>query len=263
MNKHFVIVGGTKGIGRTFVKSLRDTDSTVSVVARKKPIGQEFSYISFFKVDLIDKNQIESACKNIVNKNGKINYLIFFQRFRGEGDSWNGEMAVSLEGTKEMIEKLKGHFRKDEDKSIIITSSLASTFIHSEQPLSYHLGKAGINQMIRYYAVVLGSCGIRVNATCSGTIIKEEAEEFYKRNRRLQNVYKKIIPLRRMGKANDVSNLISFLCSPRASFITGQSIIIDGGTSLLGHESLARHLTSLDRIPITKEAARKSKGQSR
>ena len=115
---------------------------------------------------------------------------------------------------------------------------MASRFICSEQPVSYHIAKAALNQMVRYYAVALGPRGIRVNAVLPDTLIKDESRAFYEQNPQLRRVNESIIPLGRMGAAEDVANAVLFLCSPQSSFITGHELVVDGGMSLLGQGGL-------------------------
>jgi NAD(P)-dependent dehydrogenase (short-subunit alcohol dehydrogenase family) len=83
---------------------------------------------------------------------------------------------------------------------------------------------------------------VRVNAVAPGTTVKDEARAFYESHPEIIALFKDIVPLGRMGTADDVASLVAFLASARASFITGQEIVIDGGVSLLGQEALARRL---------------------
>jgi NAD(P)-dependent dehydrogenase (short-subunit alcohol dehydrogenase family) len=99
--------------------------------------------------------------------------------------------------------------------------------------------------LVRYYAVALGPRGIRVNGVSPGTVVKRENQEFYARSEALVGVFKRTIPLGRMGTAVDVANVIAFLCGPQASFVTGQQIVVDGGVSLLSQESLARKIAGV------------------
>ena len=75
-----------------------------------------------------------------------------------------------------------------------------------------------------------------------GTTIKPENVKFYKKSKKYNIITKKIIPLKRLGTSKDVGNLVEFLCSDKASYITGQSIYLDGGLSLIGQETVARKL---------------------
>lgn len=253
--KHTLIVGGTRGIGRALVKTLAEQGHAVSVIGKRSPLKSDKNIpnVSYWILDLLDKDSLLRALTEIINQNGKLNNLIFFQRYRGEGDDWTGEIEVSLTATKDIIELLADKFDDANGNSIIIISSIASHFVAEEQPLSYHTAKAGLNQMVRYYAVALGPKGIRVNCVSPGTVLKDESKEFYLKNKQLHNLYKRITPLGRMGTSEDIAHAVEFLCSPKASFITGQNIVVDGGVSLQGHESLARKLTSLNNLNITRK----------
>ncbi|HEX8096589.1 MAG TPA: SDR family oxidoreductase, partial [Pyrinomonadaceae bacterium] len=94
----------------------------------------------------------------------------------------------------------------------------------------------------RYYAVKLGPRGVRVNCVSPGAVLKDESKDFYLKNERLYNLYRRITPLGRMATSEEIADVVTFLCGPKAAFITGQNIIVDGGLSLGWHESLARGL---------------------
>ena len=77
------------------------------------------------------------------------------------------------------------------------------------------------------------------------TFLKEESKEFYLKNDALQDLYRRITPMQRMGTAEDSARLIAFLCSPVSGFINGQNIYVDGGLSLVWPETLARKLVNI------------------
>jgi NAD(P)-dependent dehydrogenase (short-subunit alcohol dehydrogenase family) len=226
----------------------------VSVIARRPAEGQMPS-VRYWEVDLLDHKRIHKVLRGIIRQNGRLNNLIFFQRFRDNGDDWRGELETSLTATKQIIEGLVNDFDNSDEKSIVIISSAASHFIAEEQPLSYHVAKAGLNQLVRYYAFMFGAKGIRVNSVSPAIILKEEAKEFYRKNKPLEDLYKRITPLGRMGTSEDVAGAVSFLCGSNAAFITGQNIIVDGGLSLQCQDGLARKLSSLSRINFKQQPA--------
>src|SRR5262249_4522710 len=121
----------------------------------------------------------------------------------------------------------------------------ASRFVAAEQPVSYHVAKAAMSQMVRYYATTLGRKGILVNGVCPGTTVKEESGGFYAAHPEIDALFREIVPLGRMGKSEDVAELVAFLVSGRATFLTGQNIVIDGGVSLQAHESLSRRVATM------------------
>ena len=249
---HTIVIGGTRGTGRILVRMLAEESHVLSVIARRPPSGSEshMPNVHYWAVDLLNQKHLHEVLTDIIHKNGKLNNLIFFQRFRDKGDDWTGEIETSLTSTKQIIEILVNDFEDTNEKSIVIISSLASHFIAEEQPLSYHVAKAGLNQLVRYYAFVLGMEGIRVNCVSPGIVLKEEAREFYAKNKPLHDLYKKITPLGRMGTSEEIVDVISFLCSSKASFITGQNIVVDGGLSLQSQDGLARKLLSMDHLNI-------------
>ena len=161
--------------------------------------------------------------------------LIFVQRHRGEGDAWAGEIETSLTATKTIIEKLT---RKLTGGSIVIVTSVADSFIASEQPVGYNVAKAGLAHMARYYAVTLAGKGIRSNCVSPSVFIKDRTRAFHK-TAVSARFHKKAIPLGRAARAEEVCSVIAFLCSDDASYVTGQNIAVDGGLSAQAHLTLA------------------------
>jgi len=243
---HSLIIGGTRGIGREMVVHLAGQGHKVSVVARRLPArkAERVRRARYWSADIRDATKLAATLRTLATEAGKINNLIFFQRFRGTDDHWDGEIETSLTATKTVVELLQDQFATGE-KSIVIVSSINATLIAPYQPVGYHMAKAALCQMVRYWAVTLGARGIRVNSVSPGTVLKEESEEFFLKNQQLCDLYRRITPLGRLGHAREVAQVIGFLCSKQASFVTGQDIVIDGGVSLHWQESLARELVGL------------------
>lgn len=241
---HSLIVGGTRGMGRVLAEHLARIGHRVSVIGRREPVRKLPRGIRFWPADLTKAKKIRETLEEIVRKDGKLSRLICMQRFKATaGDAWEGEIATSLSATRLLIESLADHFHPKGDKSVVLVSSAASEVIAAEQGPGYHVAKAGLNQMARYYAVILGPKGIRVNVVSPGTVLKPENRDFYLNSKSLQTLFKKVVPLGRMGTAQEVAEVIDFLGGPKASFITGQTLLVDGGVNLLSTETLARSLS--------------------
>ncbi|MBI3129742.1 MAG: SDR family oxidoreductase [Acidobacteria bacterium] len=240
MRQHLVI-GGTRGIGREVVKRLLATGEAVSVLGRKAPSpgDAEAAGVRYWTGDLA--TDPAGPLAEILAR-GPLGSLIFCHRFKGPGEAWDGELRTSLSATKAIIEAAAPHFDPTGPRSIVLTSSIVSHFVADEQPVGYHVAKAGMNQMARYYAVTLGARGIRVNTVSPSVFIKEESAAFYADNPELTARLSGITPLARMGFAGEVAEAILFLAGERASFITGQDLIVDGGISLQAPPSMARKL---------------------
>jgi NAD(P)-dependent dehydrogenase (short-subunit alcohol dehydrogenase family) len=246
LKKHFLIIGGTRGIGRVIAHSFAHDGHHVSAIGQKLSLlpSKAYSKIHHYLSDISDKKKREKIISKIISENGRISHIIFCQRYRGSDDDWTGELEVSLTATKDIIEMTSSFFDDTKERSIVVISSIADHFIATDQPLSYHVGKAGLSQLVRYLAVSLSPKGIRINCISPATVIKQEAKEYYEKQKLLIDLYQHLIPLGRTGTPQDIAGVASFLCSPQSGFITGQNIIVDGGLSLLAQESLTKKLVT-------------------
>ena len=244
---HCLIVGGTRGLGRVVASMMVARGDTVSILGRREPVDsdKDIEGIRHWITDILDHEQLDATLNKIIEQEGSLNYLVFCHRYRGDGDPWQGELDATLSATRDIVEKLSNHFEKNSDCSMVMVSSVFADYIGEGQPISYHVGKAGLNHMARFYAVELGRNGIRSNALTTFTFLKEESEKFYLENKPLMDLYEKIIPIGRLGKTQDSANVICFLCSPESNYINGQNIYVDGGLSVMWPETIARSLTGI------------------
>jgi NAD(P)-dependent dehydrogenase (short-subunit alcohol dehydrogenase family) len=245
--KHSIIIGGTKGVGRELAGLFATARQHVTAVGRNPA---EFAAVSGGAIEGIsgtaeDPDALLAALRRQVEKRGRVSSLVFLQRYRGNGDSWEGELAVSLTATKVLIEGLAPHFDTEGDRSICIVTSNAATLVSRNQTLAYHTAKAALTQMARYYAVRLGPERIRVNTVAPCAFAKTESAAYFADHPEMQVLYANITPLGRMGIAKEIATAIAFLCGRDASFITGQELTVDGGLSLMMQDSLAREVAGL------------------
>lgn len=236
---HVVIVGGTKGIGRDIAP-----------------------FLSQHRVTRIGRSHYESAddrCVNIydeLHQKEPITAFVCCQRYRGvRHEEWEGELETSIELTDELLIWAGQHL---ENAAVVVMSSVAAVSVEEEQPASYHIAKAALVEMVKYYGLTLGPKQIRVNAIIPGLRIKPEAQAFYDAHPELEELYKRITPLGRMCVAEDLAFEIDHLINPKC-YITGQAIVVDGGISLRSHWALARMITpSVKDLPVTQRQAVKA-----
>jgi NAD(P)-dependent dehydrogenase (short-subunit alcohol dehydrogenase family) len=246
--KHSIIVGGTKGVGRELASLLAAQGQYVTAVGRSP--GAFLAHggdgeIEGFQGDVEKIDELIPKLRNQVKAKGSLSSLIFLQRYRGSGDSWTGEIDVSMSATKSIIEALAGDFAPDGDRSIVVVASVATDLVARNQTLGYHVSKAALRQIARFYAVKLGPKGIRVNVVSPSTFVKEESAKYYDGQTALKELYAKITPLGRWGTAKEVAQTAAFLCGPQSSFITGQEIFVDGGLSLMLQDALSREVAGI------------------
>ena len=229
-----LVIGGQTGVGRSIVEVLRGRGDEVYTFSRRK--SKDENHIS---IDLGSKTNIKKI-ENLLS-NRLIDNLIFCHRYRG--DDIKIEYQITVNAVCEIIELLKGKFKKN--GSIVALSSEASNLIFDEQPIEYHTSRAALESLIKYYAVSLGTKGIRCNCVLPATVIKEENKNFFAEDNPVTKLIKEITPLNNIGHSIDIANLVEFLCSDKSSFISGQSINVDGGLGLVAQESIARRMKDL------------------
>jgi len=225
-----IVIGGTRGMGSVIADHLSDRGDMVYTVSRSS--SKRENHI---------KCDISFDCASIIDNIDSIDYLVFSHRYRGS--DWNEMFDVNVKSVRNLIELTVSKFKNG--GSVVVISSNASHFVLDEQSAEYHSSKAALESMVRYYAVKYGKKNIRFNSILPSTLLKPENLDFFTKNNKVRKMIENITPLGRMGEADDIANLVEFLCSPKSSFITGNTFFVDGGLSIIGQESIARDLLGL------------------
>lgn len=236
---HTLVVGGTRGIGRAAAARFTAQGHAVTVVARRRSDDRPDG-VREVEVDLRETEALPARVAEIAESGGPFTNLVLLQRFRGDGDEWAGELAVSLTATKTIVEAAAPAFAPD-GGSVVVVGSQTSRLVARDQPAGYHAAKAALRQLVRWYAVELGPRGIRVNCVTPGAVLKEHG-----RGADAAAALDGLTPLGRIAGADDVAAAIALLCSDDARFVTGQELVVDGGLSLLLQEQLAQSLRSTE-----------------
>ena len=221
MNKFkSLIFGGSRGIGSVINSCLKKRGDLVFSCSRTATGRKE---------DIV--SSIENFDYRILKH--KFDNLIFSHRYRGEDP--NEDFKITVNAVSNILENSDKFLNKN--GSIVILSSMAYNYVFKEQSPSYHLTRGALVSLAKYYAVKLGSYGIRCNVINPGTVNKPENKNYYSSNLNKKKYLEILTPLKRMGESKDIADLALFLCSEKSSFITGQVISVDGGMSLLSQEN--------------------------
>ena len=232
--KTALVTGASRGIGKAIAEKLKadnykvlGTATTDSGVDKLNTNGFEGYLLDLNSKDSIDNfwSQLESENKTIsvlVNNAGitRDNIII-----RMSDEEWSDIMNVHLYGTFQLSKRALKMMLKNKWGRIINISS-ASASIGNRGQSNYAAAKAGVEAFTKSLAKEVGKRDITINSVAPGFISTDMTEN----NKGVNADYLvKEIPLGRFGKPEEVASLISFMCSDGASYITGQTIHINGG----------------------------------
>lgn len=250
-----LITGGAHGIGRVTSQVFAEAGARVLVVDVQERAGREAveeileqrAEALFVKADLRHEQEIANAVDVAVASFGRLDIVIHSARPRlrrlpyGESlDEWDLAMDVFLKAPALMAKFAFPALCASGGGAILNITSVNAVFVASHQPASYHVAKAGLDQLTRYLACEFGSHGIRVNAVCPGLV------DLYDEGRPLTGdpvnraTAELVVPLGRASSAEEIARVARFLCSDDASYITGQVIRVDGGEMLGDHFHIGR-----------------------
>jgi hypothetical protein len=249
MKRVALITGGTGGIGFATARELGHEgyhivlngifpDQGVDCVQQlsREGISSEFLYF-----DCTNEEQVNQSIESIGTKHGKIDVLInaaggLFGRSEFEGMStafYRSVMALNLDTVFFVSRASIPFLKKSEDASIINFTSIAGYNAGGPGAGVYGTAKGAVMVMTRALAKDLAKHGIRVNAVSPGTIDTPFHQETKNNNPALFESWKNSILMKRFGEASEVASVISFLVSEKASFITGETIQVNGGQDFL------------------------------
>ncbi len=238
-NKVVVVTGAGQGAGKKLAARFYEEGAAVclldlngpNLAAVKDELKPDEERFGTYTVDVSDSGQVTSAIDDIGKRFGKIDILI-----NNAGVLHKGMIETSTDAhLRLMIDvNLLGPmyctraaipYMKDQGGNIINVASILATFPNTGSG-AYGAAKAGMILLTRVWAAELAPYNIRVNCYAPGVLNTPMAEDVIK-NRAESKLCQ--IPLRRFGETDDAFNLVSFFCSEEASYITGQTIGLDGG----------------------------------
>ncbi|HJP11083.1 MAG TPA: SDR family NAD(P)-dependent oxidoreductase [Arenicellales bacterium] len=248
-DKTVVVTGGARGLGRAYCEALaaeganvvaadiRDTQETVDSVtsAGGSAIGVD--------LDVAQMDSCEAMAQAAVESFGGIDSLINNAALYGDisggrfdqipDEQWNKVMNVNIKGIWQCCKACVPHIRTAGGGTIVNISSLAATY-GMPYALDYAMSKAAVIGMTRSLARELGRDWIRVNSVAPSAVLTEGTEDYMgeKREKALA-VIAGNQSLRANLEPKDMVGTILFLVSDASRFITGQTIMVDGGTTLL------------------------------
>jgi 3-oxoacyl-[acyl-carrier protein] reductase len=240
-----IVTGGSRGIGRAIVKAFAAEGAKVALVYKGsqdaaasavQEVTAAGGTAQAIQADVGDFASAERIAKQVLEQWGRLDVLVnnagvirdgLFVRMTPE--DWDLVLTTNLRGTFNFCRAVAEFMVfKQRRGRIINISSVAAEHVNQGQT-NYAASKGAINAFTRALAVEVGSRNITVNAIAPGFIETDMSEAV--RNK-AGDLIKKLIPLRRLGKPEDVARVAVFLASEDGGYITGQVLTVDGGLSL-------------------------------
>ncbi len=228
-----LITGGSRGIGRAIAKKLseRYRIATFDIEPPQELTKNEI----FINVDITLSNDIKEGIEKIIKESGRIDVLVNNAGITRDGLSlrmtdsdWDRVLDINLKGAFLCSREVSKVMIKQKKGKIINISSIIGIMGNIGQS-NYAASKGGLIALTKSLAKELAGRNITVNAIAPGFI---ETEMTLKLKDEMKNTIIEKIPLKRFGKPEDIAGLVQFLTSDYASYITGETIIIDGGLSI-------------------------------
>jgi 3-oxoacyl-[acyl-carrier protein] reductase len=235
-NKVCVVTGATRGIGRAIAETLHAEGGHVVGIGRDAALGRAFEAdlpgAVFLPADVSDRAQVVRAVGDVVRQFGGIDHLVCNAGIsrdalvlRMSEADWDAHLAVNLTGTFHVVQASLRSMLRREQSSIVAVSSVIGETGNAGQA-GYAASKAGIAAFCRSLAKEVASRGLRVNVVAPGYV---ETEMTATLSPEVRASYLARIPLGRPAAVREIANVTLFLLSPRASYITGQIIGVNGG----------------------------------
>jgi len=234
--KHVVVTGGANGIGLAISRAMAAAGGSVSIfdLASESPqeAAKRIPGAQAEIADVTDRRSLESAfhavpAPDVVAVNAGIGPLAALELTTAE--VWNRTLAVNLSGAFHTVQIAAERMKRARKKggAMVITAS-TNSFDGEADLIAYNASKAGLLGIVHTAANELGPYGIRINAVCPGLIrTRLTAASFAKPE--IISEYFKDIALGRGGEPEEVAQAVLFLASDLASYITGTTLVVDGG----------------------------------
>ncbi len=236
-----IVTGAARGIGLATTKLFLAEGWRVAMIDRDEPelkaASQGLQGVLPIVCDVSIPENVDGMLKHVLSEYSRVDALVnnagvadFCRIEETDFQRWRTVMDTNLDGvflcSKAVLPSLK------ESKGAIVNIASISGLRASTLRVAYGTSKAAVIHLTQQLAVELGEYGVRVNCVSPGPVKTKLAMAVH--TPEIRSAYHDAIPLNRFGNEHEIGNTIVFLCSEKSSYITGQSIAVDGGFQCAG-----------------------------
>lgn len=243
-NRIALVTGAGRGIGKAIAKSLAANGLRVICVSKSNncetvanEINQSGGNAVAYQVDVADSHAVASACEDILNKFKCVDILINNAGITRDGlllrmsdEDWNAVIATNLSSCFYWTKNLLRPMTQQRWGRIINIASVVG-LIGNPGQFNYAAAKAGMIGATKSIAKEVAGRNITANAIAPG-FIETDMTEALSNNPKTSEAMLKMIPLKRLGKPEEIAHLINFIASEESGYITGQVFAVDGGIAM-------------------------------
>lgn len=249
-----IVTGGAMGIGGATARRLAAGGASVLVtdvemaaaeanVARIRAAG---GVAEAWRADVSQQAEVQTMVETAVARFGGLDLLVnnAYNRHEPDGSALtitdsalDYALTIMVKSLVWSVRYAIPHMAARGGGSIVNIASVHG-FLVAPAKLGYETGKAAVIALTKQMAVDFGPQGVRVNAICPGHIVTERIQGWWEQNPSLFALTEAQYPVGRAGTPDDIANAVHFLLSPEAAFITGHSLVVDGGMTIQLQEEL-------------------------
>lgn len=247
-----LITGSSRGIGRAIAEAFAEAGARVVVSSRKQDacdrvaqaIRSRGGEAVAIACNVSDRNAIDSLVASAEERLGPIDVLVgnaaanpYFGPLLGiEDEAWDRVMGTNVRSNLWLCKRVIPGMAERGWGAVILVSSIAA-FKGDAALGAYAVSKAAEIQLVRSLAVEWGPAGVRVNAIAPGLVRTDFARALWE-DKVLRAARERVTPLRRIGEVEDIAGAAVFLASRAGAYVAGQCIVVDGGATVAGPETV-------------------------
>lgn len=234
--KTAIVTGGTRGIGKSIVIHLLESGCHVIYTGTKKQPDSPNEKGVYCRLDLSDKKSTDRFVEEVINKTSHIDILINNAGIniiepidKIQDNHWDKVLRVNLTGPMCLMREVAKVMKNNDQGGKMLNISSIFGVISKAKRNSYSTSKAGIIGLTRASALDLAPYNILVNALCPGFTSTELSASIL--SEKEMKAIASEIPLHRFADVSEIAKIAVFLCSDLNTYITGQTILVDGGVT--------------------------------